>query len=42
MGLFVDKLGATAQAVGACLTMVHHEPRNGENLRGLGRYGGRR
>jgi RecA-family ATPase len=34
MGIFVDKLGELRRLYGACLTLVHHEPRNGEHLRG--------
>lgn len=34
MGMFVDALERLRQASGACILAVHHEPRNGENLRG--------
>jgi hypothetical protein len=34
MGRFVDSLEQVRTASGACLLIVHHEPRNGENLRG--------
>jgi RecA-family ATPase len=34
MGIFVDKLGELRRLYGACLTLVHHEPRTGEHLRG--------
>jgi hypothetical protein len=34
MGIFVDKLGMLRRLYGACLALVHHEPRNGEHLRG--------
>jgi hypothetical protein len=34
MGVFVDKLGELRRLYGACLLLVHHEPRNSENLRG--------
>jgi RecA-family ATPase len=34
MGRFVDRLGELRSMYGACLLLVHHEPRNGEHLRG--------
>ena len=34
MGEFVDGLEQLRQQCGACVLVVHHEPRNGENLRG--------
>lgn len=34
MGIFVEKLDMLRRLYGACLTLVHHEPRNGEHLRG--------
>jgi hypothetical protein len=34
MGLFVDALEQLRRASAACIMPVHHEPRNGENLRG--------
>jgi RecA-family ATPase len=34
MGQFVDALDELRSHSGACILVVHHEPRNGENLRG--------
>jgi hypothetical protein len=34
MGVFVDALEALRRASSSCILVVHHEPRNGENLRG--------
>ena len=34
MGRFVDNLEQIRRHTGACVMPVHHEPRNGENLRG--------
>ena len=34
MGRFVETLEALRRASGACILVVHHEPRNAENLRG--------
>jgi hypothetical protein len=34
MGRFVDALEDVRRQCGACILVVHHEPRNGENLRG--------
>jgi hypothetical protein len=34
MGRFVDALEVIRRACGACILVIHHEPRNGENLRG--------
>jgi RecA-family ATPase len=34
MGRFVDNLEKIRRHTGACVMPVHHEPRNGENLRG--------
>jgi AAA domain len=34
MGVFVDKLEQLRRLYGACLLLVHHQPRNGEHLRG--------
>ncbi|SNR49693.1 AAA domain-containing protein [Haloechinothrix alba] len=34
MGTFVDALEQLRTASGACILVVHHEPRNGDNLRG--------
>ena len=34
MGRFVDALEELRRQSGACILVVHHEPRNGENLRG--------
>jgi AAA domain-containing protein len=34
MGLFVDSLERLRRESGACILVVHHEPRNSENLRG--------
>jgi predicted transcriptional regulator len=34
MGQFVDALEELRRQSGACILVVHHEPRNGENLRG--------
>jgi hypothetical protein len=34
MGRFVDNLEHIRRHTGACVLVVHHEPRNGENLRG--------
>jgi hypothetical protein len=34
MGEFVDKLEAIRRASGVCFLLVHHEPRNGDHLRG--------
>jgi hypothetical protein len=34
MGCFVEALDALRRHSGACVLVVHHEPRNGENLRG--------
>jgi RecA-family ATPase len=34
MGLFVDRLEELRRLYGACFLLVHHEPRNGEHLRG--------
>ena len=34
MGRFVDALEDLRRQSGACILVVHHEPRNGENLRG--------
>jgi hypothetical protein len=34
MGIFVDKLDRLRKLYGACLLLVHHQPRNGEHLRG--------
>jgi hypothetical protein len=34
MGRFVDSLEQVRAASGACILVVHHEPRTGENLRG--------
>jgi hypothetical protein len=40
MGLFIDKLERLRIATGACLLIVHHEPRGAENLRGSGALDG--
>jgi hypothetical protein len=34
MGVFVDSLEQLRRESGACILIVHHEPRNGEHLRG--------
>jgi RecA-family ATPase len=34
MGEFVEKLEQLRRATGTCFLLVHHEPRNGEHLRG--------
>ncbi len=34
MGRFVDTLGELRKTTGACILIVHHMPRNGDNLRG--------
>jgi AAA domain len=34
MGMFVDALEVLRRDCGACILVVHHEPRNGDNLRG--------
>ena len=34
MGLFVDRVERLRRASGATILVVHHEPRNGENMRG--------
>ncbi|MFD3399435.1 AAA family ATPase [Kribbella sp. NPDC058693] len=34
MGLFVEALERLRRESGACVLVVHHEPRNGDNLRG--------
>ncbi|MGH4012200.1 MAG: AAA family ATPase [Pseudonocardiaceae bacterium] len=34
MGLFVDALETVRRSCGACILTVHHDARNGENLRG--------